>query len=173
MQCNPYHVYEAVAFKKRAPETELERSLYVVIHGTEALNKAVPLRPWDESSIIDPRLAYPYSIFDNPKLKGILEAFLVASPDDSEVSESLAMDIDEVATYRSLFFDTRVFRTELERIAFLSEIPESNPTKKLYRIAFHQGLGALRLFGAIGALFALRSAALQVQDHFNTRSDDK
>ena len=64
--------------------------------------------------------------------------------DEDRISLGLAMPSDEISAYRHLFFDTSVFKTDLELIVFMQTIPEDNPNKQFYRIAIHQGLGALR-----------------------------
>jgi len=141
---NPRHRYEDLARKARAPETEFERSLYVLLHGAEELNKAVPLRTWDTNQIVDPSVQYPYGIFCTPEIRSVLEAFLIASDDNAQICDALAMPAEEIDIYRTLFFDTSTFRTDLELIIFLQGISNEEDYKKLYKIAFHQGLGALR-----------------------------
>lgn len=141
---NPRHRYEELARKARAPETESERSLYVLLHGAEELNKAVPLRPWDSGQIVDPSVQYPYGIFRTPEIRAFLEAFLIASDNNAEICMALAMPAEEIDIYRNLFFDTSTFRTDLELIIFMQDIPDEGQNKQLYKIAFHQGLGALR-----------------------------
>lgn len=144
MKINPYHVFESIRDKRRIPETTFERALYVKLHGTEALEAAVPLKPWDADTVIDPALEYPWNIFCIPDIRSILEAFLLATNDDFEIHEALHVPLNELGIYRELFFDTSVFRSDLELIVFLRGLPDDADTKKLYRIAFHQGIGALR-----------------------------
>lgn len=141
---NPRHLYEELEGKARAPETESERSLYVLLHGEKELNKAVPRRPWDSGSKVDPSVQYPYGVFCTPEVRAVLEAFLIASDDNAQISEAIAMPAEEIDIYRTLFFDTSTFHTDLELIIFLQKIPDENDSKALYKIAFHQGLGALR-----------------------------
>jgi len=142
---NPRHRYDALKRKARAPETESERSLYVLLHGPEELNKAVPLRTWDDTQVIDPSVEYPFNVFHTPAVRSVLEAFLIASTDNAAICEALAMPAEEVNVYRSLFFDTDTFKTDLELIVFLQQVSaEDESTWQLYKIAFHQGLGALR-----------------------------
>jgi len=118
--------------------------LYVLLHGSDALSKAVPHRPWVDSSEIDPCVQYAYGIFCTPEIRAVLEAFLIASNNNAYVGDAITMPAEEVNVYRELFFDTATFRTDLELIVFLQGISEENPSKALYKIAFHQGLGALR-----------------------------
>lgn len=139
---NPRHRYDAIYLKERAPETELERSLFVALHGSAALDEITPHRPWND--VIDPNMVYPMAVHQSPEIRGILEAFLLASDNESEIGNALAMPVDEVAVYRHLFFDTEVFRTDLELMSYMRTIPEKDPNKPLYKIAYHQGLGALR-----------------------------
>jgi hypothetical protein len=144
---NPRHLYEALKRKARAPETESERSLYVLLHGEKELNKAVPHRPWDTNSQVDLSVQYPYGVFSTAEVRSVLEAFLIATDNNAQISNAIAMPAEEIDIYRTLFFDTTTFRTDLELIIFLQGIPddESNKNiKALYKIAFHQGLGALR-----------------------------
>lgn len=141
---NPQHRYDDIHEKRRAPETELERSLYVLLHGEAELNAATPQRKWSQHEIIDPSIRYPVEIFTSDQIRYIMEAFLIASTDEYAIGEALGMPSDEVSVYRDLFFDTSVFKTDLELIAYLQCIPEDAEYKKLYKIAFHQGLGALR-----------------------------
>ena len=141
---NPRHCYEELERKARAPETEPERSLYVLLHGEQALNKAVPFRPWTSGSKVDPSVEYPYGIFRTGKVRAVMEAFLIASDNNAQICEALSMPAEEIDIYRKLFFDTDTFRTDLELMVFLQEIPDENASKALYKIAFHQGLGALR-----------------------------
>lgn len=144
---DPRHAYNELAHKTRAPNTDAERSLYVLLHGIAALDKAVPLRPWGDKQIIDPSVEYPFTVYSTPEIRAVLEAFLIASTSNANICAALSMPAEEVNNYRELFFDTSVFRTDLELMVFLQNIPEdeSNKTnKKLYKIAFHQGLGALQ-----------------------------
>jgi hypothetical protein len=141
---NPRHRFEALSLKRAAPETEHERSLFVLLHGAAALNTLCPLRPWSKDAVIDPSVEYPYLVFRTGSIRAVLESFLLASSNDAEVADSVSMPPEEVDIYRNLFFDTTVFRTELEIIVFMQSIPEDDPYKNFYRIAYHQGLGALR-----------------------------
>lgn len=141
---NPRRRYQAFMDRKIAPTTDVERSLYVVLHGKEALAQVTPLRPWGDNEVIDKTVKYPVMVFNTPSIRAILEAFLIASDEDFSISEALAMPPEEISFYRSVFFDTRVFRTELELMVFMQEIPDNDPNKNYYRVAFHQGLGALR-----------------------------
>lgn len=141
---NPRHRYEALANQRNVPETNAERSLYVALHGKAALNKVCPLRTWDLNQEIDPVLHYPMLVHKTESIRSILEAFMLASDSDFNVSQAISMPPEEVSLYRELFFDTSVFRTELEIMVFMQEIPEDHPYKPYYRIAYHQGLGALQ-----------------------------
>lgn len=141
---NPRHRYEAFAQKRCVPDTDSERSLYVAFHGAEALNKLCPLRPWPAHQSVDEIINYPILVFRTDSIRSILESFLIASKNDFSVAEALSMPPEEVSFYRHIFFDTGVFRTELELIVFMQEIPEDHPYKAYYRIAYHQGLGALQ-----------------------------
>lgn len=141
---DPRHRYTAIKYKSRIPESDLERSLFVLLHSAEELNKLTPHRAWDASTEIDPSLIYPFDLFKVEATRTILEAFLLASTDDHEISDALAMPADEVSAYRHLFFDTSVLRTDIDAIVFLQAIPDDSPYKGLYKVAFHQGLAALR-----------------------------
>lgn len=141
---NPRHRFEAIATKRKVPETELDRSLFVALHGDAALNAVCPHRPWTAEQKIDTIINYPLLVYRTDSIRSILEAFLISSKNDFPISEALAMPPEEVSFYRYMFFDTDVFRTELELIVFMQEIPEDHPYKSYYRIAYHQGLGALR-----------------------------
>jgi len=141
---NPRHRYDAFYTRRKVPETDTERSLYVALHGSDALNKVCPLRPWPEGHHIDPLIHYPVLVYKTDSIRSILEAFLIASKNDFHIAEAIGMPPEEVSFYRHVFFDTGVFRTELELIVFMQEIPEDHPYKAYYRIAYHQGLGALR-----------------------------
>jgi hypothetical protein len=114
------------------------------LHGIVELNKVCPLRQWTADEKVDPLINYPILVYKTDSIRSILEAFLIASDNDFAVSEAIAMPPEEVSFYRSIFFDTTVFRTELELIVFMQEIPEDHPYKAYYRIAYHQGLGALQ-----------------------------
>lgn len=141
---NPRHRYEALASRRRIPETNHERSLFVALHGKELLDKENPLRPWNPDQDIDTFLIYPMLVFKTDSIRSILEAFMIASDSDFLISQAISMPPEEVNLYRELFFDTSVFRTELEIMVFMQEIPEDHPYKPYYRIAYHQGLGALQ-----------------------------
>ena len=141
---SPRHRYEALKAKSALPQTDYERSLYVLLHGGAALSEVCPNRPWTDGCVIDPCVEYPYWIFQAEGVRPILEAFLLASADDYAVSDALGMPQSEVEIYRHLFFDTRVFRTQLERMMFMQQIPENHPHKQFYSIALRQGLSALR-----------------------------
>jgi hypothetical protein len=141
---DPRHVFRALSEKTRVPETELERSLYVTLHGAGELAKATPLRPWTSSDLIDPSLGYPLEVYRTDGTRGLMEAFLIATGDDHEVANALGMSTDEVGAYRTLFFDTSKFKTDLDIMVYLQAIPEDAPNKALFKIAFHQGIGALR-----------------------------
>ena len=141
---DPRHRYLSIRNRTRTPESDLERSLFVTFHGAEELNKLTPHRVWDANTLVDPSLAYPLEMFRNESTRVILEAFLVATDEDSEAGTALAMPVDEVSAYRHLFFDTEIFRTDLDIIVYLQNIPDDAPYKGLYKIAFHQGIDALR-----------------------------
>jgi len=143
-QLNPRHRYEGFLHKRIIPETALERSLYVLLHGASALGAVCPLRPWSVNTLIEPSIAYPHWVFQQQTLRVLIEAFLLSTEDDAKISHALDMPPDEVEVYRSVFFDTKVFRTQLERIVFMQEFPENHPYKKLYSIAMRQGFEALR-----------------------------
>lgn len=141
---NPRLRYEAVLSGK-APSTEEERSLFVLIHGVDSLNLLLPLKPWKRDSLILSEVEYAYkAIFLDRMLKSTLEAFLLASSENLEVSKALGMTPEEVNTYRTLFFDTSIFRNDLEIIAFLRSLADDEETKELYRLAYNQGFEALR-----------------------------
>jgi len=141
---NPRHRYEALLSKRKIPETNYERSLYVVLHGVKELNNVCSLRPWVEAQPVEEYVRYPILVFKTESIRSILEAFLISSKNDFAVAEALQMPPEEVSFYREVFFDTSVFRTELEIMVFMQEIPEDHPYKPYYRIAYHQGLGALQ-----------------------------
>lgn len=141
---NPQHRYVAINESTLTPENEMERALYVVLHGVKKLNKKTPLKPWQENQIISDETKYAYDIFCTQELRSLLEAFLLATTDDYEIHQATGVTVDEIQHYRHLFFDTTVFRNDLDIIAFLRNIPDDEPTKELYKMAFHQGFGALR-----------------------------
>lgn len=141
---SPRHRYEGFYNKTLVPETSTERSLYVLLHGPEALGDVCPLRPWGEHTLLEPSIEYPYWVFQDQTLRVLIEAFLLSTDDDGKIAQALDMPPDEVEVYREVFFDTKVFRTQLERIAFMQEFPEHHPYKKLYSIALRHGFEALR-----------------------------
>lgn len=141
---DPRHRYNAFLARKNLPETGAERSIYVLMHGENVFNQDLPLKPWDQNQVVDPISLYAWEIFTNNSLKHIFEAFLFSTPDDSQVYESLGVDLDEIAFYREMFFDIDVLRNDLERINWIQTIPETNPYKELYQIAFNQGFASLR-----------------------------
>ena len=141
---SPRHRYEGFKNQQLVPETEVERSLYVILHGGEALSKVCPLKPWDETSLLEPSIEYPHYVFNQESVRAVLEAFLLSTDDDYRISQALEMPLDEIDVYRHLYFDTTVFRTQLERIVFMQEFPEEHPHKKLYNIALRHGFDALR-----------------------------
>lgn len=143
-QINPRHRFEALRNQTKTPETGAERSLYVLLHGVESLNKAVPYKPWEKGCEINSSILYPLEVFKQESIRSVLEAFLISGGDATEIGRALSMPPDEVSAYQELFFDTSVFRTDLELIVFMQQVPEDNPYKNLYRIGFHQGLGALQ-----------------------------
>jgi len=144
MRRDPRHVVRAMQNRNRQPSTDLERSLFVRLHGGQALTDLTPLRPWDSGCLADPALGYPYEIFHNEQTRGVMEAFLIASDEDHVIGAALDMPAEEVDAYRQLFFDTKTFITDLDLIVYLQNISEESPAKALYKIAFHQGIGALR-----------------------------
>ncbi len=141
---NPRHRFEALQAKRRAPATDAERSLYVVLHGVDELNKVTPFRPWSPDHETDEVVAYPLRLYRTESIRSLLEAFLLSTKNDFEIAEAISMPSEEISFYREVFFDTSVFRTELELIVFMRGIPDDHPDKELYRVAFHQGFGALR-----------------------------
>lgn len=141
---SPRHRYEDILHKKRAPDNEYERSLFVELHGAEELNKLLPHKPWEEGTNTDPTFNYPYAVFSCEETRAVLEAFLLSNEDDRDIADAVAMEPEEVGQYRFLFFDTSVFKSDLELIVFIREIPDNNRFKELYKIAFHQGFKALR-----------------------------
>jgi hypothetical protein len=144
MRRDPRHVYRALQSKTRQPQTDLERSLFVLLHGGPALTALTPHRPWAAGTLLDPSMKYPYEVFKNDATRGVIEAFLIASEEDNVVGTALDMPAEEVNAYRQLFFDTTTFVTDLDLMVYMQNIPEDSPVKPLYKIAFHQGIGALR-----------------------------
>ena len=143
-QCDPRHRYNALRERKQLPESDAERTIYVLIHTEAVFNKDLPLKPWPAKQVLDPVGHYAWDIYNNLALRNLFEAFLFASEDNELVYNSLGVDYDEIGFYRTLFFDTNVFRNDLERIAWMQTIPDSDSQKELFRIAFNQGLAALR-----------------------------
>jgi hypothetical protein len=141
---NPRHRYESIASRRKTPETNAERSLYVALHGSDALNKVSPLRLWNANQDHDVLLEYPMLVYKTESIRCILEAFLLSSDNNFAIHQALSMPPEEISLYRELFFDTTVFRTALELMVFMQEIPEEHPYKAYYRIAYHQGLQALQ-----------------------------
>lgn len=126
------------------PETASERSIYVLIHGEQVFNKEIPLKPWPQGQVVEPIAYYTWEIFNSPGLKGIFEAFLFSTDRNSHITTCLGVDENEVAFYRDMFFNTEVFRNDLERTAWLQTIPDEDATKELFKVAFHQGFASLR-----------------------------
>jgi len=141
---DPRYRYSGIRNKTRIPESDLERSLFVLIYGDAELNNLTPHRPWNNNTIVDPSIKYPFDVFNIDATRTVIEAFLLATEEDHEVGTALTMPADEVSAYRHLFFDTSVFKTDLDIIVYLQSIPDDAPYKGLYKIAFHQGIGALR-----------------------------
>lgn len=140
---NPRHRVEALASKSRAPEEEHERSLYVLLHGVEALNKACPYRLWEEGTAVAFEVAYALEVYKNDFLRSVLEPFLVGSTNDMRVSEALELTPNEVYAYRFLFFDTTALRNQLEKIAYIRSLPEGD-AKNLFLIAHNEGIDSLQ-----------------------------
>jgi len=141
---DPRHRYAAIAAALEEPKNSLERSLYVALHGADTLNTLTPNRPWAADQVPEPDLEYPLFIFKNIRLRALLEAFLLSTDKVFEISEALAMSPNEISAYKNLFFDTSVFRTELELIVFLQSFPVDSEEVKYYKVAYHQGFGALK-----------------------------
>lgn len=141
---DPRHRYASIKYRNRTPESDFERSLFVLLHGSEELNKLTPHRPWTADTVVDPSINYPLDVFRSETTRPIIEAFLLATDDDAAVGSALSMPVDEVSAYRHLFFDTTAFRTDLDIIVYLQTIPDDASYKGLYKIAFHQGVEALR-----------------------------
>jgi hypothetical protein len=118
--------------------------MFVLLHGPEELNALTPHRPWDANTLVDPSIGYPFDVFRSEATRHILEAFLLSTDEDAPIGAALSMPADEVSAYRHLFFDTSVFKTDLDVIAYLQTIPDDIAYKGLYKIAFHQGIDALR-----------------------------
>lgn len=114
------------------------------MHGEKAFNEDIPLKPWDKAQVLDPTSYYAWEIFSNKALKGIFEAFLFSTADNELIYESLGVNTDEISFYRNYFFDTEAFRNDLERISWVQAIPETDPYKELFKMAFNQGFAALR-----------------------------
>jgi len=144
MTRNPRHCYLAIRDQSYVPDTDAERTLYVTLHGEKALNKVTPLRKWGTEEDLDPSLAYPINVFRDATTRAVLEAFLLATNDNNYVSLALAMPAEEVDIYRKLFFDTSVFRTDLDIMVYLNQLPEDSSELRLYKIAYHQGVESLR-----------------------------
>lgn len=141
---NPRHRVECISQRLRQPTDDLERTLFVILHGPAELNKITPQRPWAAGQIIDPSISYPHNVYQSNATRMILEAFLISTDVDADIGEALGMNIDEVHAYRHLFFDTECFRTDLDLIAYMRSIPEDTEYKGMFKVAFHQGFHALR-----------------------------
>jgi hypothetical protein len=141
---DPRKRYNDFLSRKVLPTDGTERTLYVLLHGEKIFNQDLPLKPWDSKQVLDPTSYYAWEIFTNPGLKNIFEAFLFACPDDELIYESLGVNPDEISFYRTMLFDTTAFRNDLERISWIQTIPESEPHKEYFKMAFNQGFVALR-----------------------------
>jgi len=114
------------------------------MHGEDVFNTDIPHKPWPTSQEIDATASYAWYINANTALKGIFEAFLFASTDNFKVSQALGVDTDEIGFYREIFFDTAVFRNDLECMSWLQTVSDESSSKELLKMAYHQGFEALQ-----------------------------
>jgi len=141
---DPRHRYLDLKNRKVLPDTIFERAIYVLLHGKKVFDADIPHNPWDDSQELEPDAVYSWEVFNNLGLRSIFESFLFSTDNDRLVEDSLGVSATTVGIYREIFFDTTVFKNDLERIAWLQTVPDEDVAKEAYKTAFHQGFAALR-----------------------------
>ena len=106
--CKPNHRAEAV--KTGNTETELEQEYKKFLDG--------------DTDNISSSLQHAHEIYSDPYKKEVLEAFILSGATTDEISTSLRLNTEVIEIYKYLFFDTSVFRDELEIESYVHTYPD-------------------------------------------------
>jgi hypothetical protein len=138
---NPSHRYRAVRDATEPPEHPYERALWELLH--------------DQAG--DDHVARALEAYAGDTEREIMQAWLIANATDAQVKEHLRIPEEVTRAYRHLFFDTTVFRDELDVLRWVREYKPSGTAEfgeGLLKNAVMQGVDFL------GWLFGRRVAAL-------------
>lgn len=89
-------------------------------------------------------LLYAKDIYDNDYKSEVIEAFLLAGAKNNDVAAVLRVPAQVVNVYRFLFFDTEVFKDELDVEAYAQGYGESEFGKEIKVCAVTLGIDYLR-----------------------------
>lgn len=66
-----------------------------------------------------------FLIFEDSTQREILEALILGGCPDEDIHTAFRVPVKSIHVYKELFFDIRNFRTDLERISYLEDYPDS------------------------------------------------
>ncbi len=85
------------------PTNDIEKDIVEILRSNKTTNDDVQ---------------YAYDIYVDEYKREVLESFILAGGNDEVVFEILKIPVKVVAAYRYIFFDTDVFRDELDRESY-------------------------------------------------------
>ncbi len=106
---DPAQRYRAVKNAAEPPEHPYERALWELLH--------------DQAG--DDHVAYALGIYAGNTEREVMQAWLMANATDAQIHHHLRIPEQVTRAYRHLFFDTTVFRDELDVIRWVREFKPS------------------------------------------------
>lgn len=106
---NPWHRYRAVKDAPEPPEHPSERALWELLHGQAG----------------DNYVARALEAYAGDTEREVMQAWLIAHATDAQVKQYLRVPEEVTRAYRHLFFDTGVFRDELDVLRWVREYKPS------------------------------------------------
>ncbi len=133
---DPRHRYTAISEGDRPPETPREAALCELLGSAPA-----PLGP--EAQAVLPAVGAALCSFDDPRVRQLFDACLLAKAAPEELQSVFGVSIEEAGAYAELFFDRTVFLNDFHAIAYVSSVADPGE-RKLLEEAFSKGFSALR-----------------------------
>lgn len=67
---------------------------------------------------------YAFSIFEDPTRREIVEALFLAEAEHKDISDAFGLSRQACEAYQELFFDTKKFRSRLDKISYIENYPD-------------------------------------------------
>jgi len=129
----PDHRYQAVrkAIKSngKAPKGRIEADLFALMQGGNSADE----------------VDYAYDIYNSIFKREVMEAFLLATATPSEIHSILQVPENVTDTYEHLFFDTSVFKNELDRINYAYTYERDDFGASLKKFVIDMGKESLKI----------------------------